>query len=93
MLKITHRYMSGGTTHEHIEQVYVVDTSTNSGSWWRVRPTAVDHLMLGGKLYVVEVKPVEVGVRENSRGLRYIQTSADGVWQNNLLNLPEGYPM
>jgi hypothetical protein len=88
MLNVTHVHMSAPATgHEHIQQVWVVDTSTSTGKWWTV-DEAVRYLKGGGKLYVVQGRQVEVRERQSPSGRWYIQTVADGLWQNNLLELP-----
>jgi len=91
MLRITHVHMSPpATSHEHIQQVWVVDDMLPSSTpprWWTVEE-AVRHLRGGNKLYVVEGRQVEVQARQTPSGHWFIQTAADGRWQNNLLELP-----
>lgn len=50
---------------------------------WLKNENGVAYVMdrLGNKAYLYP--------RENSRGTRYVQTYADGVWTDNLLSLPE----
>lgn len=71
-----------GTTHEHITHV------GNDSQTWTVAQAVA---LLDSKqhtMFVQEVgKRAEVGVRQGTRG-KYLQTYADGVWQNNLLSLP-----
>jgi hypothetical protein len=88
MYTITHRSMStsGDGDHERIASVYVLETS----SWWTVEQV-IDAIDNRGQKFVVKQggKTAEVGVRRDPGKRPYIQTHADGYWNNNLLALPE----
>ena len=80
--QITHRRMSGGTDHEHIIRV--------KGPGFDSSVAEVVSMIESGRasFYVNGSKPAQVGVRTSTSGRKYIQTHADGYWNNNLLALP-----
>lgn len=75
-----------GNGHEHITRVCDATRSWPVARviYWIEAGTTTFHTLEGGRR-------AEVAVRSN--GLRkYLQTHADGVWQNNLLSLPPPPP-
>lgn len=90
MLQITHVSMSvGGSTHEHIEDVWVVDENPPfKAGWWKVEDV-LREIERGARFVVGDGhERVDVQVGRSSTGHEYIQTVADGRWTNNLLVLP-----
>lgn len=80
--------LSGGTTHQHIERLWWVESASNSDN--DTRAQIVDWIENHNvSAYVDEGgRRVPVYVRTPISGPKYLQTAADGVWQNNLLALP-----
>lgn len=85
--RITHKRLSGGSTHEHIVAVaYLTDGVKYSAT----TPEMVRFIEGGGVAYtLVNSKRADVGVKTSSSGRKYLQTHADGYWNNNLLALPD----
>jgi hypothetical protein len=79
---------TGGTGNEHI--IRVKGQSGNGGIFDNSVSEIVQMIESGNYTFVVTHggKPAEVGVRVSSAGRKYIQTHADGYWNNNLLALP-----
>ena len=89
MIRITAVRMSGGTTHEHIAELQWVNPA-DGDSGKNSRASIVEWLE-GDKANVATVgsqsEAVHVGVyRQGARA--WLQTYADGKWDNNLLSLP-----
>jgi hypothetical protein len=82
--------LSGGTTHEHISHLWWIDPS-DSERGDNSRAAIVGWIEnQGGKAFVDEGGyRVDVYVRTPAYGEKYLQTAADGRWQNNLLALPK----
>lgn len=89
-IRITAVRLSGGTTHQHITRLWWINPAT-SETGDNSRAQIVDWIEnQGGKAYVDEGgHRVDVGVRTPASGSKYLQTYADGYWQNNLLALPK----
>lgn len=88
-LRVTHVRMSGGTTHEHIVAVaWTQDADHSTGS--STTAEMVSWIEGGGHAYTrVDGKRADVGVRKNDdTGRKFLQTHADGYYNNNLLALP-----
>lgn len=86
-VEINSIHLVGGTRHEHIASVrWTNPSSGDSGE--STRETMVDWIEnKNGSAYVTDGQnTVSVGVVNASP--RYIRTSADGVWTDNLLALP-----
>ena len=85
------RRMSGGTTHQHIEQLWWKNPA-NGSTGNNSRAELVTWIeQKNGKAYTEDARGnrAEVFVRTPAHGAKYLQTRADGVWTNNLLALPE----
>jgi len=81
--EITHRRMSGGSDHEHISRV--------KGPGFDYSVPDVVAMIEGGQdsFYVSSGgKSPAVSARISPTGRKFIQTHADGDWNNNLLALP-----
>jgi hypothetical protein len=61
------------------------------GGWRWTRPQVVTAIETKEHSYftLVNGKRADVSVRVSSSGNKYVQTHADGYWNNNLLALPE----
>lgn len=90
-IRITHIHLSGGTTHEHITQLWWTNpASGTSGDNTRAEIVAwIENK--DGKAYVQDPQGhrADVGVVTPQNGAKYLRTYADGVWTNNLLALPQ----
>ncbi|HEV2345624.1 MAG TPA: DUF3892 domain-containing protein [Actinocrinis sp.] len=88
-IQITRTELSGGSTHEHIVRLWWTNPSTNeSGNNSRAEIVAwIENE--SGKAYTDDGRGhrADVLVRTSERGVKYLQTRADGVWGNNLLAL------
>lgn len=89
--RITHiRKLNRQSSHEHITHVGNLTNSTVN--WILTRENVIDSLRAGtNTFYVFEGgKRSNVGVVDPKDGrLPFIKTYADGVWNDNLLSLPE----
>lgn len=77
-------------SHEAIESLGWVNEQTNaSGKWTRLQ--MVSFIEEGNNAYVKNTlgKTAYLAVRVSRVGNKFVQTHADGVWNNNLLALPE----
>jgi len=87
VIDMTAVHMSaGGSRHEHIDSLRwrnPEDGQTGENS----RDEIVKWINGGGKAYVV-AGTLRVEVRVVNATPPYVQTYADGVWQDNLLALP-----
>jgi hypothetical protein len=91
-LQITKRKMEiSGKTHERIAEVEWINPETgNSGR--SSRASMYNWIKDNNGQAYVEDKSSDkayVGTRENEAGTKYIQTYSDGIWNDNLLALPE----
>lgn len=75
--------------HEAISKVGWINESTGA-TGTSTRLEIYDFIKKGGEVYVVDRfgNRVRVGTRENSSGTKFIQTYADQVWTDNLVNQP-----
>ncbi|WP_433591339.1 DUF3892 domain-containing protein [Nocardia sp. CA-145437] len=91
-IRITAIHLEGGTTHEHIQRLRWINPAT-SKTGENTRADIVAWIgNENGKAYVEEPRAprVDVGVVNPGNGKpKYLRTHADGVWTNNLLNLPK----
>jgi len=89
--RITHKRLSGGSGHEHIVAVaWVNDVSTSSTLEASSTAEMVAWIEVGHSAYtLVNGRRAEVGVRQTSTGRKFLQTHADGYWNDNLLALPD----
>lgn len=80
---------SGGTLHSHIEDLrWIEDGTGDTGDSSRAQ--MVEWVERGGFAYTFDDsgdKP-RLFVRTSAEGTKYVQTQADGIWQDNLLALP-----
>lgn len=89
MINITHVRMSQpGSGHEHIVRVKWVEVGGSGGAGENTRQQMVEWIEGGGVAVVRRpgVPEARVGVVDATP--KYIQTYADGRWNNNLLSLP-----
>jgi hypothetical protein len=87
-IRITAIRLSGGTSHEHIVQLWWTNPGT-SETGDNSRSEIVRWIEEGGKAYVEQDgHRVDVGVLTPTSGPKYLRTHADGYWTNNLLSLP-----
>jgi hypothetical protein len=88
---IKRKMESSGKTHDRIKEVEWVNPETkNTGRSSRLE--MYDWIKdKDGKAFVTDSAgdKAYVGTRENEYGTKYIQTYADGIWNDNLLALPE----
>jgi len=72
--------------HEHITHL----GGDGGGGWRWTRAEVIASIEAGTNVFYTLVggKRADVVVREGPNG-KYVQTRADGVWNNNLLALPE----
>ncbi|OLR95574.1 DUF3892 domain-containing protein [Actinokineospora bangkokensis] len=85
---VTHVHMQehGDEDHEHIDSVRGTDTVSGQTETYTVA-RMVSYIENGGEAYTeAEGRRATIYVRQNG-GRKFIQTKADGVWSNNLLNL------
>ncbi|MFD8911892.1 DUF3892 domain-containing protein [Streptomyces sp. NPDC059575] len=90
-IQITARRMSGGNTHQHIAELRWTEPSTGK-SGRNPRADIVGWIENKNiKAYTDDGRGnrADVGVVTPSHGAKYLRTHADGVWTNNLLELPE----
>ena len=71
-------------THESI-------THLGGAGWRYTREQVVNYIEQRTHTFYTQVggKRADVAVRENGHGGKYVQTHADGYWNNNLLALDE----
>lgn len=88
-VRITAIRMSGGTSHEHVTDLWWVNPSTGADGT-SSRAAVVTWIEDdNGKAYVEEGgHRIDVGVVSPTSGPKYLRTYADGYWTNNLLSLP-----
>lgn len=82
--------LEGGYSHQHISQLKWINPSTNEGgvNTWAAIVDFIENQH--GKAFVDEGGyRVDVYVRTPASGPKFLQTYADGRWQNNLLSLPQ----
>lgn len=82
--------LEGGYSHQHISQLKWINEQTyeNGVSTREVIVDFIDNQ--GGKAYVDEGGyRAYVYVRTPNVGPKFLQTYADGKWQDNLLSLPK----
>jgi hypothetical protein len=87
-LRITAVKLEGGKTHRHITRL---TWKTKSKTGYMTLSRIVGWLDEGKEAYVEDEfgDRAYLRTRRSSKtGLRYVQTCADGVWQDNLLALP-----
>lgn len=73
-------------THEGIQFL----GGPGGGGWKTTRQKVVSLIEGGEHFYTLNTgKKAYLKVRVSAAGNKYVQTEADGVWQNNLLSLPE----
>ncbi|MFI9103928.1 DUF3892 domain-containing protein [Streptomyces fildesensis] len=90
-IQITARSMSGGNTHQHIAKLRWTEPSTGK-SGENPRADIVGWIENKNiKAYTDDNRGhrADVGVVTPAHGAKYLRTHADGVWTNNLLELPE----
>jgi hypothetical protein len=75
--------------HEAISRIGWLNESTGAQGV-STRLEIYDFIKGGGQVYVTGLgsSRVYVGCRENSIGTKFVQTYADGQWNNNLLSQP-----
>ena len=78
----------GGTHYLHIEKIQYIDT--DGVTKWATRDKMVTYVEGCGQAYVQDARGdrAYLAVRVSSAGHKYVQTYADGIWQDNLLALP-----
>ena len=76
----------GGSHHQHIESLRWRNPETGQ-TGQSTRGEMVSWINEGGQAYVI-VGSLRVGVRVVNVAPPYVQTYADGAWQDNLLALP-----
>jgi len=78
----------GGYHHEHIVQIQYIDT--DGVTKWCTRAQMVEYIESGGQAYVRDARGdvAYLAARKSAYGNKYVQTYADGIWQDNLLALP-----
>ncbi len=83
------RMSIGGKHHEHITHIRWVDDVSNKGDT-STRADMVAFVEQGGKAYVRDAQGdvAFLRVRTSSSGTKYVQTYADGIFNDNLLALP-----
>ncbi len=85
---ITKSQPNGG--HEHI--VAVGNLSTSDGGWkWPTQKVVASIENKSNSFYVIDPttgKRADVGVVRPAHGSAYLRTYADGLWNDNLLSLP-----
>lgn len=88
-IRITHKRLSDGTTHEHITHVAWNNESTDTAGS-STKAAVVKWIDDGGDAYVGQGSSrVQVGTIHPDTGTPYLRTYADGAWNNNLLSLPD----
>ena len=88
MIYVTAVKMStGGTQHEHIEEVLWLNSSDSKTGNSPVA-SMVTFIEKPNTVQVQGPPAVNVGVNKTEAGRKYIQTFADNTWTNNLLSLP-----
>jgi len=88
-IRVQRRHMAGGYRHEHISRL----EGTNDQTGAREEGSRADWVAFverGGQAYVRDARGdvAYLGVRGSALGTKYVQTYADGIWQDNLLALP-----
>lgn len=75
--------------HEAISRIGWVNESTGA-TGVSTRLEIYDFIKGGGQVYVTSLSSsrVYVGCRESNTGTKFVQTHADGQWNNNLLSQP-----
>lgn len=88
-IRITAVRLTGGTTHQHITNLWWTNPA-NGKTGGNTRAEIVSWIEdENGKAYVEEAGGrVDVLVVTPTTGPKYLRTYADGVWANNLLELP-----
>lgn len=90
-IRVTAIRLYSGSTHEHISRLWWVNPSTGAvGNNTRAEVVAyIDDD--NGKVFVEDPRGmrVDVSVVKPKYGAKYLRTSADGMWTNNLLSLPQ----
>jgi hypothetical protein len=88
-IRITAIRLTGGNTHQHITRLWWTNPA-NGESGDNTRSEIVAWIQSeNGKAYVEEAgRRVDVLVVTPTTGPKYLRTYADGVWANNLLELP-----
>jgi hypothetical protein len=88
-IRITAVRLTGGNTHQHITRLWWTNPA-NGKSGENTRAEIVAWIEDdNGKAYVEEAgRRVDVLVVTPATGPTYLRTHADGVWANNLLELP-----
>jgi len=88
-IRITAVRLTGGNTHQHITRLWWTNPA-NGKSGTNTRAEIVSWIEdENGKAYVDEAgRGVDVLVVTPTTGPKYLRTNADGVWANNLLELP-----
>jgi len=88
-IRVQARRMSTGHQHEHIARLRGVNDQTGAIEEG-TRADWVVYVEGGGAAYVADSRGdvAYLGVRVSAWGNRYVQTYADGIWQDNLLALP-----
>ncbi len=59
--------------------------------WWATRQQVIASIEAGTHAFYTNVggKVAWIDIRTSATGIKYVQTHADGQWNNNLLALPE----
>lgn len=88
-IQVTAVHLEGGYSHQHISELRWIDRSTNETKQ-STRQQVVDFIEIhDGKVYVEQGGyRAYVYVRQSASGMKFLQTYADGKWQDNLLSLP-----
>jgi len=84
------KMISGGRSHhEHIAEIETTDDQTKRTVRYS-RAQMVAFVEAKGVAYVRDARGdvAYLGVRVSFAGTKYVQTHADGIWNDNLLALP-----
>jgi hypothetical protein len=88
-VRFTQVHLVGGTRHEHIGSLKATDPKTGK-NYDAVRAKWVTFIEEGGTGFVHDKFGNEVDVYVNhNQFVKWVQTRADGIWTDNLLQLPK----
>src|SRR4051794_29736391 len=75
----------------HRDSPHEAITHLGGANWRRTRQQVVDAIEVERYRFYTFVggKRADLAVRISANGTKYVQTHADGYWNNNLLALPE----
>lgn len=82
-------HLVGGKEHRHIESLKATDVATGQ-NYDDSRAAWVAYIERGNTGFVHDIYGNEVEVYVNGNGfVKWVQTYADGIWTDNLLQLPK----